>query len=119
MSVVRVPASGRPSVKSQGLHLALALSSALWGIQFVELRRPDPGPGSSLLVVSQVMTGDPNISWFTGPYQWFMRGDLGDPSFEKPPHDAPEKLVTATSSDTLIDFWAKIHVWMAKFSLRP
>ena len=30
---------GRPCVKSQGSHLALALSSALWGIQFVEMRR--------------------------------------------------------------------------------
>ena len=26
-------------MKSQGSHLALALSSALWGIQFVEMRR--------------------------------------------------------------------------------
>ena len=33
------PSLGRPCVKSQGSHLALALSSALWGIQFVEMRR--------------------------------------------------------------------------------
>ena len=34
-----LPVAGRLSVKSEGVQLALALSSALWGLQFVEFRR--------------------------------------------------------------------------------